>query len=136
MNWADLLKENEIYTIVVKGTVDIQGLVAIRADENMQAVFVSWMVAAPQNNLQISNNKRYNGVGGHLFAIASKKSLDFGYGGAITGFASDEKLMIHYCNSFNAEPICMLHPYQIFISEEEGLKIQEVYNYDWTEDII
>lgn len=136
VNWAELLKENEIYAIVIKGTVDIQGLVAIRADENMQAVFISWMVAAPHNNLQISDSKRYTGVGGHLFAVASKKSLDFGYGGAVTGFAADEDLMIHYCNAFNAEPICMLHPYQIFIPEKEGMQIQEVYTYDWTGDII
>ena len=30
----------------------------------------------------------------------------------------------------------MLHPYQIFIPEEEGAKIQEVYNYDWTNEVI
>ncbi|MGN0375082.1 MAG: hypothetical protein ACI4EN_06230 [Butyrivibrio sp.] len=28
VNWADLLKENEIYAVVIKGTVSIQGLVA------------------------------------------------------------------------------------------------------------
>lgn len=138
INWADLLKQNEIYAIVIKGTVDIQGLVAIRPDNDMQAVFVTWMVAAPHNNPEILNGKekRYKGVGGHLFAIASKKSVDYNYGGAITGFAANEKLMQHYCQLFNAEKICMLHPYQIFIPENEGLKIQEVYNYDWTEDII
>lgn len=30
----------------------------------------------------------------------------------------------------------MLHPYQIFISEEAGKSIQEVYDYEWTDDII
>ena len=30
----------------------------------------------------------------------------------------------------------MLHPYQIFIPEEESSKIQEVYNYDWTDEFI
>jgi len=59
VDWSDLLKENEIYAIVVKGTVAIQGLVAVRPD---------------------------------------------------------------------AEPICMLHQYQIFIPEESGKKIQEVYS--------
>lgn len=49
INWAELLKQNEIYAIVLKGTVAIQGLVAIRSDADMQAVFVSWMVATPQN---------------------------------------------------------------------------------------
>ena len=138
INWADLLTENEIYAIVIKGTVDIQGLIAIRPDKNMQAVCITWMVSAPHNNPEFTHSKRqkYKGVGGHLFAIASKKSLDYNFGGAITGFAANEKLMNHYCNIFNAEKICMLHPYQIFIPEQEGLRIQEVYNYDWTEDTI
>lgn len=30
----------------------------------------------------------------------------------------------------------MLHPYQIFIPEEDGANIQEMYNYDWTNEII
>lgn len=44
--------------------------------------------------------------------------------------------MSHYCKTFKAEAICMLHPYQIFISEEAGKSIQEVYDYEWTDDII
>lgn len=137
-NWSDLLDENEVYAIITDKSDDFEGLVALRSDSNMQAVFVSWMVAAPHNNPQSlsDNGKVYEGVGGHLFAIASKKSLDFGYGGAITGFAANKKLMDHYCNVFHSEPICMLHPYQIFIPEEEGKKIQEVYTYDWKNCII
>lgn len=50
VNWADLLDENEIYALVVKGTVSIQGLVAVRIDDAMQSSFVTWMVAAPCNN--------------------------------------------------------------------------------------
>lgn len=138
VNWVDLLTENEVYAIVLKGTVSIQGLVVIRPDEAMKAVFVSWMVAAPQNNPEKLNgkNKKYNGIGGHLFAVASKKSTDYGFGGAITGFAADAELMHHYCNVFNAIAVCMLHPYQIFIDEDDGTRIQEVYDYDWTDDII
>ena len=138
INWANLTKENEIYAIVLKGSVDIQGLVALRPDSNMQAIFITWMVAAPVNNPELLNgkNKKYNGVGGHLFAVAVKKSIDYGYGGAITGFAANKELMNHYCKTFHADAICMLHPYQIFISEDNGLTIQEVYSYEWTEDII
>ena len=44
--------------------------------------------------------------------------------------------MHHYCNVFNAIAVCMLHPYQIFIDEDDGTRIQEVYDYDWTDDII
>lgn len=30
----------------------------------------------------------------------------------------------------------MLHPYQIFISEAGGARIKEVYDYEWTDEII
>lgn len=39
-----------------------------------------------------------------------------------TGFAANQELMQHYCSTYNAEAICMLYPYQIFITEEEGAK--------------
>ena len=113
-------------------------MIALRPDDNMQAVFATWMVAAPFNNpLYVqTEGKRYKGVGGHLFAIAAQKSVEYGYGGAIAGFAANKELMLHYQKMFNAIPICMLHPYQIFIPEDSAQKIQEVYDYDWTEDII
>jgi len=139
ISWADLLKENEIYALVVKGSVSIQGMVAVRPDCDMKAAFVSWMVAAPHNNSQMlydGEQKEYSGVGGHLFAIASQISCKYGFGGAISGFAANSDLMSHYCDVFNAEPICMLHPYQIFISEEEGEKIRRLYDYEWTDEII
>ena len=135
VNWADLVSENEIYAIVVKGSVAIQGLVALRPDSAMKTAFVTWMVAAPHNN-PLNGKKRYNGVGGHLFAIAARRSGEFGYGCAISGFAANRALMEHYCQTFEAEPICMLHPYQIFIPESAGQKIQEVYDYEWTDDIL
>lgn len=136
VNWADLLEENEIYALVVKGTVSIQGLVAVRPDDNMKSSFITWMVAAPCNNPEKCGVKRYNGVGGHLFAIAAQRSDEYGFGCAISGFAANKELMVHYAKAFGAEAICMLHPYQIFIPEESGKNIQEVYNYEWTDDII
>lgn len=136
VDWAELLMENEIYAIVVKGTVAIQGLVAVRPDANMKTSFITWMVAAPYNNPEMVDNKRYNGVGGHLFAIAAQRSYEYGFGCAISGFAANKELMAHYIKAFDVEPICMLHQYQIFIPEASGKKIKEVYTYEWTDDII
>ena len=136
VNWNELLRENEIYALVIHGSVDIQGLVAIRPDESMASVFVTWMCASPENNPEITTEKKYDGVGGHLFAIAVKRSFNYGFQGAVSGFAADRKLMEHYCNVFDAEPICMLHPYQIFIPENAGAQIKEVYHYEWTDEII
>ena len=139
INWSSLLLDNEIYALIAKDIRSIQGLVAVGADNDMQASFVTWMVAAPQNNPQKIPDgvtKHYSGVGGHLFAIASQMSCRYGFEGAISGFAANIDLMNHYCDIFNAEAICMLHPYQIFISKEDSRLIREVYDYEWTNEII
>lgn len=133
-NWADLINENEVYALVIKGTVDIQGLVACQRIDDYEAVYISWMCAAPQNNKMIAEEKKYIGVGGHLFAIAVDKSLEFGFGGAVTGNAADKELVEHYCNAFGAQHLGLLHPYQIFIDEDNAKKIKEVYDYEWTDD--
>ena len=79
---------------------------------------------------------KYTGVGGHLFAIAAKKSCDFGYNGLMTGFAANKKLLEHYCDVFNAQHIGILHPFQFAVDEENARKIMEVYDYEWTNEQI
>lgn len=71
VNWSLLSDENEIYALVIKGTVDIQGLIALQGIADYEAVYVTWMCAAPQNNSIISENKKYLGVGGHLYIHSS-----------------------------------------------------------------
>ena len=134
VNWGELLKENEVYALVLKGTVDIQGLVALQRVKDYGAVYVTWMCAAPHNNLMISERKKYIGVGGHLFAVAVDCSLKAGYGGAVTGNAANEILLMHYCKIFGAMHLGMLHPYHFFIDEMNAGKIKEVYDYEWTEE--
>ena len=102
----------------------------------MKAVYISWMCTAPQNNKIISEDVRYLGVGGHLFAIAAKKSLEYGYDGFMYGFAANEKLMKHYVDKPNAEEIGILHSYQFAIDEENAKQIMEVYDYVWTDEEI
>lgn len=135
-NWEKLADENEIYALVVEGTVDIQGLVAIAPREDMQAVYISWMCTAPQNNKLITDEIKYLGVGGHLFAIAAKKSFDFGYDGYMFGYAANEDILKHYVEKLNAEIIAILHPYQFAVDEENARYIMEVYDYVWTDEEI
>lgn len=135
-NWANLVDENNIYALVLKGTYDIQGMVAISNSQEYDSAFITWMCASPENNKLIINAPKYLGVGGHLFAIASQISLEMGYGGIISGYAANKKLMQHYCNVFGAEWIGILHKYQIAIDEIESAKIREVYDYDWTNEKI
>ena len=134
INWDELSKDNEIYALVIAGTVDIQGLIAIHPDKDMQSVFVTWMVVAPQNNKDIIDQQKYYGVGGHLFAIAIQKSVEYGFGGAITGFAASEDLLKHYIKWFDAEPIKILHPYHLAIAGEAARKVVETYEYHWSDD--
>lgn len=92
------------------------------------------MCTAPQNNPLITNPKKYNGVGGHLFAIAVDRSIQAGYEGAVTGNAADMALVSHYCEVFGATHLGLIHPYQFFIDEINAQKIKEVYEYEWTDD--
>lgn len=73
-------------------------------------------------------------VGGHLFAVAAKKSVDFGFDGYIYGFAANQELLNHYVNKFNREVIEILHPYQFANDEINANKIMEVYDYEWTDE--
>lgn len=136
VNWAELLKDDiaEVYALVIAGTVDIQGLVALQKSDDMQAVYIAWMCSAPQNNKLLVKEPKYSGVGGHLFAIAANKSIEYNYHGTITGNAANAELLEHYCKTFHADFLGMLHPYQMMINEENATKIMEVYDYEWTDD--
>ena len=133
VDWVNLLDTDEIYALVIKGTVDIQGLVAIEKDEESRSVYISWMVAAPQNNSFINDDIKNIGVGGHLFAIAADKSVEYGYDGFIYGFAANKDLLNHYMERFNAIHIGLRHPYQFMIDEANSKNIREVYDYEWTD---
>ena len=134
VNWSELAKENEIYALVIAGTVDIQGLVAIQQVADYRSVYVTWMVSAPGNNKEIVDVPRYLGVGGHLFAIAIHKSVEYGYDGVITGFAANEKLLDHYVDRFHALPVQILHPYHFVIEGEAAQEEVNTYDYTWTDD--
>lgn len=134
VNWSDLLDENEVYALVVEGSVDIQGLVAVAPNPDIGAVYINWMCANPESNKLLTDEVRYLGIGGHLFAIAAQKSIDFGYDGLMYGFAANQELLNHYIKMFNGVLIGMLHPYQFAIDEENAHKIIEVYDYEWTNE--
>lgn len=136
INWEQLSDENTIYALVVKGTTDIQGLVAISNQKDVDALYITWMVVAPHNNPEIcgKGNQKYYGVGGHLFAVAIMESVKRGMGGAVYGFASDKQRLLHYQKWFNAQPLGILHEYHFLIADQAAVKIVEDYNYDWSED--
>ncbi|MCD8018808.1 MAG: hypothetical protein LUF92_04270, partial [Clostridiales bacterium] len=136
VNWDTLADENEIYALVVEGTVNIQGMVAITKDNDSKAAYIAWMCASPESNKLINDNVKYLGIGGHLFAIAAQKSLEYGFDGYMYGFAANQTLLNHYIDVFHAEFIGILHPYQFAIDENNASKIMEVYDYEWTDEEI
>ena len=131
INWIELPADVEVYELALKDTKEIQGLVAVKNDVNSRAAFLHWACTAPQNNKHDFGKQKYSGVGGHLFAIAADKSVQWGYEGAMHGFALNKELLEHYIKTFNAEFLGMLHDYQFFINEINAKKLLEVYNYEW-----
>ncbi len=68
-----------------------------------------------------------------MFAIAAEKSIQWGFEGAIHGFAVNAELLKHYIEKFHAEYLGMLHQYQFFIDESAARLLLEVYHYEWNE---
>ena len=133
INQNGIPKNVEVYALALKDDNTIQGLVGIRNDKDSHAVYLHWACTTPHNNIHEYGVQKYIGVGGHLFAIAADKSIEWGYEGAIHGFAANENLLKHYMNVFHAEYLGMLHQYQFFIDEEQAKKLLEVYHYEWNE---
>ena len=42
-----------------RGSVDIQGLVAVAPDKNTNALYITWMCASPDNNKLLSEEDVY-----------------------------------------------------------------------------
>lgn len=130
INWRQIPNEVEVFALVLKEDNQIQGLAAVRNDSESHAAYLHWACTAPHNNKQFGPQK-YAGVGGHLFAIAADKSVQWGYEGAFHGFAANRRLLEHYIEVFSAEYLGMLHQYQFFIDENKAQKLLEVYSYEW-----
>jgi hypothetical protein len=131
INWDEIPSNVEVYALALRDTNEIQGLVGIRNDNDADAAFIHWACTAPHNNKHDFGKQKYEGVGGHLFAIAVDKSLEWNHGGAVYGFAANEELLFHYLETFGGEYIGTLHKYHFWIPEERAKKLLEVYHYEW-----
>ena len=122
-NWADdELKSMNIYKLTLKNDKVIQGLVAAQIGRGV--VYAALAESAPHN---LGKSKQYKGVGGHLFAIAVKKSMDLGYDGFVYMDAKNLKLVEHYRETLGAEFIGMPHQYRMAISEKTAKKLLQKY---------
>lgn len=112
-----------IYKLQLKDDAVIQGLVATKTYKG--AIYVQLTEAAPHNK---TSNKKYKGVGGHLFAIAIKLSLANGFGGYVFFDAKNQDLVKHYSESLGARLLgARIHDFRMFISEEDAQKVIQEY---------
>lgn len=124
-NWlADDLKNTDIYKLQIKGDSKIQGLVALTKFERDRAIYVNIAESAPHN---LGLDKLYNGVGGHLFAIAAQTSKDLGYGGFVFMDAKNVELVKHYHNTLGAQLLGIPHQYRMFIDEIAAERLLNIY---------
>lgn len=124
-NWTDKgLENSEVYKLTLKDDEEIQGLVALTRFERDKAVYVNIVESAPHN---LGKNKQYNGVGGHLYAIAVQKSIENGYGGFVFMDAKNMELVKHYKETLGATLLGHPHEYRMFIDEENAQKLVKIY---------
>lgn len=103
-----------VYRLSILGDKEIQGLVALKTEKETRAVNIDIVESAPAN---IGRGGRYEGVGGHLFAIAAKISIENGFGG-YTYFITKSTLAEHYNRELGAR---MVNPrLRIMAIEEEA----------------
>jgi len=81
--------------------------------------------SAPHN---LGKNKKYEGVGGHLFAIAIKLSQANGFNGYVFFDAKNSDLVKHYHEKFGARRLLTrVHEYRMEIPEEQALQLLQTY---------
>lgn len=85
-----------IYELFVKGNPTVQGRIALKEDGGV--IYVDIIENAPHN---IGHNGIYEGVGGHLFAIACQLSFEAGLDGFVT-FIAKTNLIKHYQEKIHA----------------------------------
>lgn len=102
-------------------------MIALQYEERDKAVYAHIAESAPWNR---GKSKRYEGVGGHLFAIAAQKSMEKGYGGFVFLDAKNADLVRHYEEALGAQFLGIAHPYRMIIDEEAAARLLRIYTFD------
>lgn len=130
--WNKAPRDAEVYSLRVKGSSEIEGLIALKKEPENAAVYLYWGNAAPHNQITETNaKKKYNGVGGHLFAIAADISVKEGYGGFMYADAANKELYELFVNEYGATPIpTHNNPYRFFFDGKATKRILDTYTFD------
>ena len=97
------------------------------------AVYIHLAESAPHN---LGENKKYTGVGGHLFAIAIKLSMAMDFNGYVFLEAKNEELANHYAENFGAKLLATrVHDWRMEIDEENAIALLEKYTLEGDLDV-
>jgi hypothetical protein len=129
INWETEARTMEVYGLRLAGDKEIQGLISLVNDPKNNAVKLGWVAAAPWNQGMLGE-KRYIGVGGHMFAIAAQRSVDLGYNGFMWGIAKTQYLAKHYERMFGAK---RYGDYNIYFEESAAHRLLKKYNWNRAE---
>lgn len=91
----------EVYELLLKGSLEVQGMIALKHIRDHYYTHVDIVEAAPHN---VGKHGKYKGVGAHLFAIACKLSWDAGHEGYVQ-FTAKSDLISHYQKTLFAKCI-------------------------------
>ena len=118
-DWSKPTKNGyDIYELFLENDNIVQGRIAVKIDGGVADVDI--VETAPHN---FGHEGRYEGVGGHLFAIACKLSLDAGCDGYVA-FTAKTNLIEHYQETLNAK---VLNGQRMFIDENVAKELIEKY---------
>jgi len=118
-NWSKTEEKGYcIYELFVSGLDIVQGRIALKIDGGVADIDI--VETAPHN---YGHNGRYEGVGGHLFAIACQVSLEAGCDG-FAAFTSKSDLIEYYQKTLNAK---LLRGQRMYIDDIAAKKLIEKY---------
>ena len=110
----------EIYELLIKGSEERQGLIALKHIRDQLYTHVDVVESAPKNR---GKKGKYQGVGAHLFAIACKLSWDVGNEGFVQ-FKAKTDLVEHYRETLKAKNI---DPQNMYIDSHAALFLIKTY---------
>lgn len=118
-NWQQTQKDGfTVYELMVDGDPLVQGRISLRLEGGVANVDI--VETAPHN---YGHDGKYEGVGGHLFAIACKLSKEAGFDGVVC-FTSKYDLIEYYTEHMKAT---LLYGQRMAIYEDAAQWLIEKY---------
>lgn len=108
----------KVYELFVENESTVQGRISLKIDGGVGIIDIA--ETAPHN---FGSSGKYKGVGGHLFAIACKISLEAGCDGVVA-FDSKSDLVEYYKKELNAKEI---YPRRLVIFENAAKLLMDKY---------